>query len=79
LKRNDFNTNYTSIQNITQGVGIGRILCNDLGNGKWISNLELECSESLYMAGSLKTAASQMIKYNLDPGAAQEVRWNMSY
>jgi exonuclease III len=30
---------------------------------------------SLYRAGSLKTVASELAKYNLDLVAVQEVRW----
>jgi len=30
---------------------------------------------SLYRASSLKTAASEPVKYNSDLGAVQEVRW----
>jgi hypothetical protein len=35
----------TVIRNlVTQDLGFGRILCNDLGNGKWIWDLEHEVS-----------------------------------
>jgi len=31
---------------------------------------------SLYRAGSMKTVASKLAKYNLDLAAVQEVRWD---
>jgi hypothetical protein len=46
---------------------IGQILWDDLYNGMW--NVR-----GLYRAGSLKTVANELTKYNLDPVAVQEVR-----
>jgi hypothetical protein len=68
--------NTSLLQNVTQGLSIGRILHNNRGNGKWL-RFETWNVRSLYRAGSLKTVASELAKYkyNLDLVAVHEVRW----
>jgi len=63
------------LQNVIQGLGLGQTLWNHLGNGKWILDYEHGIL-GVYRAGSLKTVASELAKYNLDLMAVQGVRWD---
>jgi hypothetical protein len=49
------------LQNITQGLKLGWLLWSDLGNEKWIQDLE-HGMLGVYRAGSLKTVASKLAK-----------------
>jgi hypothetical protein len=57
------------LRNVTQDLGLGWILWNDLDDGNRTWDLEF--------AGYLKTVASEFAKCNLDLVAVQEVRWGI--
>jgi hypothetical protein len=46
------------LRNVTQGLGLGRVFCNDLNNGKGTWDLELTNVGSFYRPDSLNTLAS---------------------
>jgi hypothetical protein len=62
----------TCYKMLTQEPGTGRLLWNDLDNGKWRWDLE---HTNLCNAGSLRAVASELAKYNLDLVTAEWVRW----
>jgi hypothetical protein len=64
------------LQNITQGIGFGWILWNDLGYGNWIGDLEqrmLRLLQGRFAGNSSKQIGA---KYNLDAIAVQAVIWD---
>jgi hypothetical protein len=61
------------LQNVTQGLGVVRILWNDLGNGKDMRFITWNV-KSLYSAGSLKTVSSELAKCNVDLVTSQQFR-----
>jgi hypothetical protein len=58
------------LHNVTQSLGLGRILWNNHDNGKWDVRL------GMWNVRSMKTEASELAKYNLDLVAVQEVIWD---
>jgi hypothetical protein len=54
------------LRNVTKGLGIGRILWNDLRHGKMDMRFGTWNVRSLYRPGSLKTVSGELAKYKLE-------------
>jgi hypothetical protein len=66
----------TLLQNVTQSFGLGRILWNDLENGKWTEIWNVMCRKTPQGRLSQKIVMTELATYNLDLVVVQAVRWD---